>query len=213
MEEIMLAHLRRFFDYNGRPPERILFYRDGVGLSQFAIIQEREISAIRRACRRVGGDTYSPKLVFVVVQKRNHCRIFSMQGNRVDNAQPGTVVDKEITTAAQFDFYMCSHFGLKGTSRPTHYHVLCDDLTLRSDDLQRFTFDLCHLYARCTKIVSSPAPTYYAHLAAYHAHYYMSNFKDEDDNWETHSSISSSDSGGGHFNAVQRHLQDRLYFT
>ena len=108
---------------------------------------------------------------------------------------------------------MCSHFGLKGTSRPTHYHVLCDDLALRSDDLQRFTFDLCHLYARCTKIVSSPAPTYYAHLAAYHAHYYMSNFKDEDDNWETHSSISSSDSGGGHFNAVQRHLQDRLYFT
>ena len=91
--------------------------------------------------------------------------------------------------------------------------MLCDDLALRSDDLQRFTFDLCHLYARCTKIVSSPAPTYYAHLAAYHAHYYMSNFKDEDDNWETHSSISSSDSGGGHFNAVQRHLQDRLYFT
>jgi len=196
MEEIMLAHLRRFFDYNGRPPERILFYRDGVGLSQFAIIQEREISAIRRACRRVGGDTYSPKLVFVVVQKRNHCRIFSMQGNRVDNAQPGTVVDKEITTAAQFDFYMCSHFGLKGTSRPTHYHVLCDDLALRSDDLQRFTFDLCHLYARCTKIVSSPAPTYYAHLAAYHAHYYMSNFKDEDDNWEHASTVSSSDSGG-----------------
>ena len=92
------------------------------------------------ACRRVGGDTYSPKLVFVVVQKRNHCRIFSMQGNRVDNAQPGTVVDKEITTAAQFDFYMCSHFGLKGTSRPTHYHVLCDDLALRYHSVQTRLF-------------------------------------------------------------------------
>ena len=38
-----------------------------------------------------------------------------------------------------------------------------------ADEIQRFTFDLCHLYARCTKIVSSPAPTYYAHLAAHNA--------------------------------------------
>ena len=104
----------------------------------------------------------------VVHQKRNHCRLFHQTANHaVENALPGTVVDNVITTASQFDFYMCSHYGLLGTSRPTHYHVLHDDVKLSADEIQRFTFDLCHLYARCTKIVSSPAPTYYAHLAAY----------------------------------------------
>ena len=42
----------------------------------------------------------------------------------VGNALPGTVVDTVITTASQFDFYLCSHDGVLGTSRPTHYHVL-----------------------------------------------------------------------------------------
>ncbi|KAI3389203.1 hypothetical protein SNEBB_004862 [Seison nebaliae] len=41
-----------------------------------------------------------------------------------------------------------------------------------SDSIQRFTFDLCHLYARCTRSVSIPAPVYYAHLAAYRARAY-----------------------------------------
>ena len=29
--------------------------------------------------------------------------------------------------------------------------------------------DLCHLYSRCERSVSYPAPTYYAHLAAFRA--------------------------------------------
>ena len=113
------------------------------------------------------------------MQKRNHCRLFHQTANHaVENALPGTVVDNVITTASQFDFYMCSHYvrrmlwssmmprlsdqlliccshvrtprvgqGLLGTSRPTHYHVLNDDIKLSADEIQRFTFDLCHLCA------------------------------------------------------------------
>ena len=51
--------------------------------------------------------------------------------SQLGNAPPGTVVDSHITANSQFDFYMCSHYGLKGTSKPTHYHVLVDDVGLR----------------------------------------------------------------------------------
>ena len=94
------------------------------------------------------------------------------------NVLTGTVIDVDIVHPFQFDFYLCSHEGIKGTSRPAHYHVLYDDSTFNSDTLQCFTFALCHLYARCAKSVSYPPPTYYAHHAAmrarHHVYYLMS---------------------------------------
>ena len=66
-------------------------------------------------------------------------------------------------------------FVLQGTSRPTHYHVLYDDNGFDADSLQQLTYQLCHVYARCTKSVSMPAPAYYAHLAAFHARVHVSN--------------------------------------
>ena len=47
---------------------------------------------------------------------------------RTMNVLPGTVVDDVICHPRDFDFYLCSHAGERGTSRPTHYHVLWDDL-------------------------------------------------------------------------------------
>ena len=38
---------------------------------------------------------------------------------------------------------------------------------LAPDELQSLTYYLCHMYARCQRSVSYPAPTYYAHLAAF----------------------------------------------
>ena len=219
MEEMVTRQLRRFYELNGQlAPRRIFFYRDGVGVSQFPIIKQREVAAIRRACVAIGGETYKPKLVFVVVQKRNHCRLFHEADGQIENALPGTVVDTVITTGAQFDFYLCSHYGLRGTSRPTHYHVLNDDVDLSADEIQRFTFDLCHLYARCTKIVSSPAPTYYAHRAAHNAHYHMSNFREEydDGKWNVgrmHSTTAEGSAGDGVFLPVVPHMEDRLYYA
>ena len=214
MEEMMVKQLRRFYELNGQlVPRRIIFYRDGVGHSQFSIIKEREIAAIRRACTIVGGDQYTPELVFIVVQKRNHCRLFREAANgTIENAPPGTVIDTVITTPSQFDFYMCSHYGVLGTSRPTHYHVLNDDVSLSADEIQRFTFDMCHLFGRCNAIVSSPAPTHYAHLAAYQAHFYMHNFREEsfyNGNGQLAVPLQTEPQ---YFCRVKPHLEDRLYF-
>ena len=221
MESMMVEQLRRFWELNGQlAPRRIIFYRDGVGNSQFDIIRKRELLAIRRACAAVGGPNYQPKLVFLIVQKRTHARLFAPmpQGDgseRIGNAPPGTVVDSHITTVSRFDFYMTSHFGLKGTSKPTHYHVLCDDVGLTPDEIHRFTYDLCHLYCRCTKIISGPAPCHYAHLAAYNAHYNAPDFH-EDDAWGARAAAPKPlgpKQGEQATLPVLPHVLDRLYFA
>ena len=83
------------------------------------------------------------------------------------------------------NFYMVSQHGLKGTSRPSHYHILENDGKMSLDDIERLTFDLCFLYARATKVVSRPAPVYYAHRAAFLAQYYEESYKEVTDQWET----------------------------
>ncbi|CAB0037543.1 unnamed protein product, partial [Trichogramma brassicae] len=62
---------------------------------------------------------------------------------------------------------------MRGTSRPSHYHVLWDDNHFESDELQCLTYQLCHTYVRCTRSVSIPAPAYYAHLVAFRARYHL----------------------------------------
>lgn len=88
---------------------------------------------------------------------------------RSPNVAPGTVVDTQITHKREFDFYLCSHQGIQGSSKPAHYSVIYDDNNWNADDLQVFTYFLCHAYMRCNRSVSYPAPTYYAHLAAFRA--------------------------------------------
>lgn len=76
------------------------------------------------------------------------------------NCRAGTVIDREISHPTEFDFYLQSHAGLLGTSRPAHYNVLLDENKFAPDSLQQLAFALCHVYARSTRSVSIPAPVY-----------------------------------------------------
>ncbi|KAL8170239.1 hypothetical protein V2J09_022043 [Rumex salicifolius] len=158
-----------------RKPQQIIFYRDGVSEGQFAQVLLQEVLAIRKACQSLQDD-YAPRLTFVVVQKRHHTRLFPVDHNMADrsgNILPGTVVDTTISHPIQYDFYLCSHAGIQGTSRPTHYHVLLDENDFPPDLLQLMTYSLCYTYARCTRSVSIVPPVYYSHLAAFRARAYM----------------------------------------
>ncbi|PUZ78411.1 hypothetical protein GQ55_1G450400 [Panicum hallii var. hallii] len=162
----------------GEKPQRIIFYRDGVSEGQFYQVLLYELNAIRKACASLEAN-YQPKVTFVVVQKRHHTRLFAHNHNdqnsidRSGNILPGTVVDSKICHPTEFDFYLCSHAGIKGTSRPAHYHVLWDENNFSADELQTLTNNLCYTYARCTRSVSIVPPAYYAHLAAFRARFYM----------------------------------------
>ncbi|KAH6822432.1 Argonaute family protein [Perilla frutescens var. hirtella] len=168
-----------FYEELSELPSRIIFFRDGVSETQFNKVLQEELEAIRLSCSKFPG--YKPPITFVVVQKRHHTRLFpydtdpSLPENQPndENVRPGTVVDTVITHPREFDFYLCSHWGVKGTSRPIHYHVLWDESKFTSDEIQKLVYHLCYTFVRCTKPISLVPPAYYAHLAAYRGRLYL----------------------------------------
>ncbi|CAL9759948.1 unnamed protein product [Musa acuminata subsp. burmannicoides] len=174
IKELLISFKRA----TGQKPQRIIFYRDGVSEGQFYQVLLYELDAIRKACASLERN-YQPPVTFVVVQKRHHTRLFANNHNdhrsvdKSGNILPGTVVDSMICHPTEFDFYLCSHAGIQGTSRPAHYHVLWDENNFTADALQTLTNNLCYTYARCTRSVSIVPPAYYAHLAAFRARFYM----------------------------------------
>ncbi|KAJ6548130.1 argonaute-like protein [Mycena vulgaris] len=143
-------------------PKRLIFYRDGVSEGQFQQVLDQELPLIRAACVEL---KIKPSITLVIVGKRHHVRLFPMNDRDADrsgNCPAGTVVDRDIGHPTEFDFYLQSHGGLLGTSRPAHYSVLYDENKLTADTMQALSFALCHVYAGSTRSVSIPAPVYYA---------------------------------------------------
>lgn len=54
------------------------------------------------------------------------CPFRSRDQDKSGNVFPGTVVETGICHPLEWDFYLMSHGGLQGTSRPAKYHVLWD---------------------------------------------------------------------------------------
>ncbi|KAF2363240.1 Argonaute linker 1 domain [Trinorchestia longiramus] len=171
MQEITQNLLEQYRTRTKRLPIRIIMYRDGVSDTQFTTVLACELKAMRDACARFGKD-YKPPMTFMCVQKRHHTRLFCEDERDTDksgNVRAGTVVDTVITTHSNRNFFLCSHGGIQGTSKPAHYTVLWDDSDLNMDHLQLLTNSLCHNYARCFRAVSLPSPVLYADRAAYRA--------------------------------------------
>jgi eukaryotic translation initiation factor 2C len=154
-------------------PKRLIFYRDGVSEGQFQQVLDIELPLIKAACQDL---KISPKITLLVVGKRHHVRFLPQNqrdADRSGNCPAGLVVDKDICHPTEFDFYLQSHGGLIGTSRPAHYTVLYDENQMNADSMQALSFALCHVYARSTRSVSIPAPVYYADIVCSRAkHHY-----------------------------------------
>ncbi|KAA0192712.1 hypothetical protein HAZT_HAZT007142 [Hyalella azteca] len=173
MKLITMNLLKQFYAQTKRKPTRIVMYRDGVSETQFNAVVAYELRAMRQACLELQPDgEYKPTMTFICVQKRHH--------TRSGNVLAGTVVDHTITSLSNRDFFLCSHAGIQGTSKPSHYTVLWDDCDMHMNQLQLLTYSLCHNYARCFRSVSIPTPVYYAHLAAARAKVHLAGAQCKD---------------------------------
>ncbi|XP_059653733.1 protein argonaute 4A-like isoform X2 [Cornus florida] len=183
--------LMDFYTSSGkRKPDQIIVFRDGVSESQFNQVLNIELDQIIEACKHLD-DKWCPKFMMIVAQKNHHTKFF--QANAPDNVPPGTVIDNKVCDPKSNDFYMCAHAGMIGTTRPTRYHVILDELGFSPDDLQELVHSLSYVYQRSTTAISVVAPICYAHLAASQ----MSQFIKFDEISESSSSHGGLTSVGG----------------
>ena len=192
---MLLSRLALWRKHHNVYPENILVYRDGVSESQYQQVLDDELSRMRECCKALYDDVREPwpRFTLIIVGKRHHTRFFPSEGHPYSdengNPQRGLVVDRGITEARNWDFFLQSHDAIKGTARPAHYFVLCDEIftnpSLQSvhdeielgippaDRLERLSHSLCYLFSRAAKAVSIPAPVYYADIACTRAGRYL----------------------------------------
>uniref|UniRef100_A0A7N0UEI5 Piwi domain-containing protein n=1 Tax=Kalanchoe fedtschenkoi TaxID=63787 RepID=A0A7N0UEI5_KALFE len=128
-----------FYNSSGkRKPEQIIIFRDGVSESQFTQVLNIELDQIIEACKFLD-EKWNPRY---------------------------TITDNKICHPRNNDFYLCAHAGMIGTTSPTQYHVVFDEVGFGADELQELVHSLSYVYQRSTTAISIVAPICYAHLAA-----------------------------------------------
>jgi len=174
LADMVAALIRRWRAVNSnRLPDVIFYYRDGVSDGQFQPVLTYEHNCLVKAFKEVGGQDYNPKLVIMVGQKRHQTRFFKDEKGKGKGGgkpgfemqvRPGTVAADGVADPGHLNFYMVSQNSGMGTAVPCHYHVLHLDprLSIGIDDIERITYDLCHLYSRADKAVGYASPAYLA---------------------------------------------------
>ncbi|KAJ0348669.1 hypothetical protein COL154_013722 [Colletotrichum chrysophilum] len=204
-------------------PEFIVIYRDGVSESQFTQVLEVELPMIRKACDQLYPPKQRPKLAIIVSVKRHQTRFYPASEQNMDtksrNIKNGTVVDRGVTQARTWDFFLTAHTALKGTARPAHYTVIMDEIfrerygvgASAADQLEKLTHNICYLFGRATKAVSICPPAYYADIVCERARLHRPHLFDVSDAASTATGASQTATSS---NAVQVHpnLRDTMYY-
>lgn len=217
-------------------PDNIIIFRDGVSEGQFSQVLTNELPHIRGACAKIYPATKSPKISIIVSVKRHQTRFYPTDPNhmvRSRNIKNGTVVDRGVTLATTWDFFLTAHKGLQGmfgvtippsvaptnlylgTSRPAHYTVLLDEVfqalsrEQAANELEKLTYELCHLFGRATKAVSICPPAYYADILCTRARVYLSELLE---GLETQSTVSSTSNTTLPSVEVHPNIKDSMFY-
>jgi eukaryotic translation initiation factor 2C len=195
LEALLKSRILRWGKSNqNKLPENIVVYRDGVSEGQYDTVVDTELPLLRKACNATYPASVTkkglPRIAIVIVGKRHNTRFYAAKRDESDfkshNPQPGTVVDRGISEARNWDFYLQAHAALQGTARPAHYFTVWDEIFNAgkpgragdlgaADTLQKLTHNLCYMFGRATKAVSVCPPAYYADLVCTRARCYLSD--------------------------------------
>jgi len=142
-------------------PKHIFVLRDGLSEGQFAMAVDEELRAIKLGCNDYKSG-YSPKFIFVIGTKRHFKKFFTFENGQVKNLPPGSVIQDKITREDVPEFFMQSHFPLKGVGKPVEYNIPVDEIGVTQDELQGFLNCLCYSHQIVNSAISLPEPIYQA---------------------------------------------------
>jgi eukaryotic translation initiation factor 2C len=102
-------------------PENIVIFRDGVSEGQFSMVLEKELPHIRDACREMYPPKSAPPRISLIVSvKRHQTRFYPTDAGHIHfqskSPKEGTIVDRGVTNARYWDFFLQAHASLKGKS-------------------------------------------------------------------------------------------------
>lgn len=156
--------LRKYREVNGKFPERVFIYRDGVSDGEISHVFNFELKGLLEV---IGKCDKGIRLTFIIVNKRIGARFYLKCGtDRYTNPAPGTIIDDVVTRQERYDFYLVSQSTRHGTVAPTYYNIIHDESGLSADKHQMLAFKMCFLYYNWTGTVRVPAPCQYAHKLA-----------------------------------------------
>lgn len=144
----MLAErLRCWKRKNDHLPENILIYRNGM-FENLTTVLEKEGEFIHTAVKTSYSGRRLPKLTIITVNKSHKTRFYPTKGAS-GNPQNGTVVDQDVTSTTQDEFYLQAHAGNEksGSLCPTKYVISRNGMNLTADRVQQLVSFFHLLYS------------------------------------------------------------------
>lgn len=230
LDILLKSRLNLWRKHNQQYPQNIIVYRDGVSEGQYDMVVNDELPQLKKACRDLypASDQKAgfPRISIVVVGKRHHTRFYVTDEKdaemRSNNPPNGTVVDRGVTEARTFDFFLQAHRAMLGTARPGHYITVYDEIFRRekpkaplmnaADTLQDLSHRLCYTFGRATKAVSICPPAYYADLVCERARCYLSDSFDPTSGGSTSGSSDSQSPATQDMVNIHERVKDTMFY-
>lgn len=201
LDEMLQSRLKLWLSKGGHRdyPENILVFRDGVSEGQYHLVLQLELPLLREACEKLYKPRKQamPRFFVAICGKRHHTRFYPTKIENADlgsNCRPGTVVDRGVTEAVSWEFFLQAHKCLQGTARSAHFFIILDEVfsnkgvvaSLKkpnysiADIVEEMCHNMAYLYPRATKAVSLCPPAKLADMACERARHYLQGYYDPD---------------------------------
>ena len=218
-------------------PENILIFRDGVSEGQYHLVLQHELPLLRDACRKLyPADKQKqglPRFFVAICGKRHNTRFMPAKLENADggsNCKAGTVVDRGITEARNWEFYLQAHKCLQGSAISAHFFIVHDEVFSDkavvsklnkpgysvSDIVEEMCHHLAYLYPRATKAVSLCPPAKLADRVCERARAYLRDYYDPSGTSQTTSQTSGNThntlGNQGELVKVHDNIKDTMFY-
>ena len=144
LASLFIKWIEEYEKRNGKKPNLLIIYRDGMNLEQVLTQVHDEVVALKEAI--ASKKHYSPEIIYIVACNRENTRFYTKKGDAVLNCEAGTVyIDNKINDGA-YEFYMQAHSVFRACAHPVYYRVVLHESKLTQKELISLTHSQCYNY-------------------------------------------------------------------